>query len=294
MKHAYLILAHTGAEDLFHLLRSIDDVRNDIYLMLDKKWKKAPTQDVLRGQLRFSSLFLIERRNVQWGSDSLIKAELLLFECALRGGEYEYFHLLSGQDLCLKRQDEIHEYFAQHRGEEFLTFCGKDWNARAQRRVMYYYFAPRRKGILRALNGIGWRIQRVFHVDRRTAGVEYVGGSNWVSITRDLCALVVENRKKIEHAFAHTYCADELFLHTIVYNSSFRERVHYLYINEINNATPRMYEGNMRYIDWTRGGPYVFCETDFEDLMSCPWLFARKVSAKNNLPKMILAALQQK
>ena len=36
------------------------------------------------------------------------------------------------------------------------------------------------------------------------------------------------------------------------------------------------YMSCLRYIDWKRGNPYVFCNEDFEDLVNSPYLFARK------------------
>lgn len=36
-KHAFLIIAHADMETLVVLLRSLDNIRNDIYLHIDKK-----------------------------------------------------------------------------------------------------------------------------------------------------------------------------------------------------------------------------------------------------------------
>lgn len=36
----------------------------------------------------------------------------------------------------------------------------------------------------------------------------------------------------------------------------------------------------MRYIDWTRGNPYIFRSADFEQLMSSDRMFARKFDEK--------------
>lgn len=39
-KHAYLIIAHNQFALLKELLKSIDDERNDIYIHIDKKYRK--------------------------------------------------------------------------------------------------------------------------------------------------------------------------------------------------------------------------------------------------------------
>ena len=36
----------------------------------------------------------------------------------------------------------------------------------------------------------------------------------------------------------------------------------------------------MRYVDWERGGPYIFRLEDFDELTKCGMCFARKFDAK--------------
>ena len=49
------------------------------------------------------------------------------------------------------------------------------------------------------------------------------------------------------------------------------------------------YHSIMRYIDWNRGGPYVWRERDFDELINSDYLFARKFDEKidNNIINMI-------
>ena len=60
----------------------------------------------------------------EWGGYSQIRSELILFQSAWEHG-YEYYHLISGVDLPIKTQDEIHEFFREHYGKEFIYFCPK-------------------------------------------------------------------------------------------------------------------------------------------------------------------------
>ena len=61
---------------------------------------------------------------------------------------------------------------------------------------------------------------------------------------------------------------DELFLQTLVFDSPFRDNLYY------DNDAGRYY--NMRFIDFQRGNPYVFRESDFDMLLNRQELFARK------------------
>ena len=136
-KHAYLILCHKCDDTLQYLLKSIDDKRNDIYLHVDRKAKKFDF-DKIKSSVVESKVYFTQRINVSWGGFSITEAELILLESALKNQTYEYYHFLSGNDMCIKSQDYIHKFFNENKGKIFLTFCGNDWNRNAQSRVKYF------------------------------------------------------------------------------------------------------------------------------------------------------------
>ncbi|WP_349087531.1 hypothetical protein [Anaerobutyricum soehngenii] len=91
-------------------------------------------------------------------------------------------------------------------------------------------------------------------------------------MTDELVSYVLKNKKKIKKVFNYTMC-DEMFLQTIVYNSSFKDK---LYDKDYDDSCL----GNQRYIDWKRGTPYTFRNEDFEELINSNCLFARKFNEK--------------
>lgn len=292
-KHAYLILAHTDIEALKCLIRSIDDERNLIFVHADKKWRSFDRAEILPCARRSSLYILQERRKVQWGGSSFIATELRLMKEALGHDGWRYCHIMSGQDICIKTQDEIHAFFEAHDGKEFLTFCGKDWNEAAQARVAYYYPSTGRNRAKLLFAKIGRKVQKLFHVDRRRRdAVAWVGGSGWASLDRTFTEFLVAHEKEIVKRMRGTFCADELWLHTIAYNSAFKDAIYLCHIAEKNDDTDvNMYLSNMRFIDWVRGTPYVFREEDLPELLSSPCLFARKADPK--LSVLLLKKLQE-
>lgn len=62
-----------------------------------------------------------------------------------------------------------------------------------------------------------------------------------------------------------TFIADEMFFHSIILNSPFKENV-------TNN--------NLRYIDWHKGPEYprIFTSEDLKDILQSDRLWARKFS----------------
>lgn len=117
MRHAYLIVAYKNPKQLEVLVRLLDDSRNDIYIMIDKKSEGFPKN--LRGT--YSKVIYVESIPIYWGNYTQIEAELKLFKAAANGN-YGYFHILSGMDLPLTNQDIIHEFFDSHPDHEFLTY----------------------------------------------------------------------------------------------------------------------------------------------------------------------------
>jgi len=90
----------------------IDDDRNDIFIILDKKANYRDFLGIKTDKGRLIAILYGEQSiDIQWGDMSLVQAELLVFKTALQHGPYEYLHLLSGQDLPLKTQDCIHKFF---------------------------------------------------------------------------------------------------------------------------------------------------------------------------------------
>lgn len=271
-KHAYLIMAHTQPELLKKLLQMLDDERNDIYLHIDSKAKDYPLQEVAEIPKKSKCIFT-ERTDVKWGSYSQINCEMVLLKEAVKT-EHSYYHLLSGMDLPIKTQDEIHEFFEKHAGLEFVDEDLPKISEAALSRVKYshkfYGKAGSAKDILGALSTKG---QKLFGVDKtkKYENIIFQKGRNWFSITHGLAKLVVEKEAWIKDVFEKSVCGDEMFLQTVARNSE--------YASKICNPNTMPDVPDTRYIDWERGSnnnPYVFREADFEELKKASGLFARK------------------
>lgn len=271
-KHAYLIMAHIQPELLKKLLELLDDERNDIYLHIDSKAMDFPIEDVA-AVLKKSHCVFTNRTDVKWGSYSQINCEMILLKEATKT-EHSYYHLLSGMDLPIKSQDEIHAFFDKYEGLEFVDEDLPQISEAALSRVKYahkfYGKAGSAKDILGALATKG---QKILGVDktRKYGDIIFQKGRNWFSITHGLAKLVVEKEDWIWDVFSQSVCGDELFLQTVARNSEFADKI----CNP--NTMPEI--PDTRHIDWERGcnnNPYIFRENDYEELKQAKSLFARK------------------
>lgn len=271
-KHAYLIMAHTQPELLKKLLMLLDDERNDIYLHIDSKAKEFPMEEAAAVVSKAKCIFT-ERTNVKWGSYSQIHCEMVLLKEAAKS-EHAYYHLLSGMDLPIKSQDEIHSFFKAYEGLEFVDEDLPQINEAALSRIRYshrfYGKAGSVKDVFGALETKG---QQLLGVDRtkKYSDIIFQKGRNWFSITHGLAKLVIEKESWIQEIFGQSVCGDELFLQTVARNSRFAKKI----CNP--NTMPEI--PDTRYIDWERGSnnnPYIFTEGDYEELKNAGGLFARK------------------
>ncbi len=277
IKHAYLVLAHNEPQILEVLLHLLDDSRNDIFLHVDKR-AVAVREYIERIHLECASLQIVSAPiEVYWGDISQVEAEYKLFEQAFACGPYAYYHLLSGVDLPIKSQDEIHRFFHQYEGKEFVGFWTDSAHRRDLRRKVcrFYFFTkyfkggPRWKHNLCAFSrNISLAIQKITFI-RRNRHINFQKGYNWVSITNDFCAYLLGKKAEVLTTFRYTLCPDEIFLPTVLWNSPFRDCIF-----SLEDAS----KGAVRAIDWTRGNPYVWMESDVDELIASPYLFARKFS----------------
>jgi hypothetical protein len=268
-KHAFLIAAHDQFSLLKKLILLLDDRRNDIYLHIDAKSKNFSRQDFdhLTSHAR---LFILPRINVEWGTFSQVQSTLCLLKTAMHQQNYAYYHLLSGCDLPLQSQDEIHRFFDENQGKEFIHFCTDEFAEKNRWRASLYHFFPIRS----RADWISMKIQERLGINRLKNDPYILKmGSNWFSITHDLAAYICSHEKEIIHRFRYTACSDELFLQSMIIGTPFMQRLY---------RTPNKddYAACMRLIDWERGDPYIFRMADQKELFSSKMMFARKFDEK--------------
>lgn len=263
-KHAYLVMAHNKFDQLKCLLSLLDDPRNDIYLHIDKKTKEKFTGF----EPKHSKLFMVDPIRVTWSGHSQIACEMRLFAAAAPG-HYMYYHLLSGLDLPIKTQDEIHGFFQKNDGKNFMEI---DDHAMQTGyfldRTQYYHFFQNMAGrdrhlwakCLRRLNRYAINIQKALGYKRKEI-IPLYKGANWVSITDELLQYILGQGRLIRKQFYYSFCADEVFLQSLAMHSPYRDTI-------VNNSC--------REIDWIRGEPYTFRKEDFPMLLDSPAFFARK------------------
>ncbi len=174
----------------------------------------------------------------------------------------------------MKSQDEIHNFFDSNSGKEFVRFYDEGFHEGS--RVQYHWFAQDAIGrgnkpytypvkiIMKAFISV----EKVLKV-KRHSDVEFQKGSNWFSITDDLANYVLSKEEWVDSIFRNTYCCDEVFIQTIIYNSQYKDKLYWTNFDNDMHAI-------MRLIVWEGTGPKVFTMGDKELIEKCDYLFGRK------------------
>lgn len=177
---------------------------------------------------------------------------------------------MSGVDLPLKTQAEIHRYFNERYGTEFVHFESPECDEQTYMRIAKYHLIVYKRGniILKVIRNILIALQK--GIDRGGKyQFEIQKGANWFSITDELAQYVLSKEKLIRTIFRYSYCGDELFLQTIIANSYFLPKV-------VQNNFCDNYQNIQYCIDWKRGNPYIFRSEDYQELLDSDMCFARK------------------
>ena len=267
-RHAYLIIAHNNFRILEKSLSLLDDERNDIYLHIDLKTEDFP-EELLKSAVKKGNLIFTPRISVNWGGYSQIQAEVLLLKEATRT-LHAYYHLLSGVDLPIKTQEQIHAFFDENQGKEFIRFDPNVTTERIHERIRYHYLLQDKIGrntglkiaVYERAENLILKIQKSLHIDRtKKVSETFYKGTNWFSITQGLAEYVVSRESEIRKTYKNTICADEIFLHTLAKNSKYAASI---------------VDDSLRLVDWKRGDPYTFTFEDYDMIISSDRLFARK------------------
>ena len=272
-KHAYMIMAHNEWDILKKLITLLDNEKNDIFVHIDKKVKTFPELKTTKSTLRFVP---DEKRvDTRWGTCSVVHAELTLLEFANSYGPYCYYHLISGVDLPIKSNANIHDFFEKHNGKNFIGFARNNCEERLR---YFHFFVPktRTRSLKNTLQTKArWLLlllQRILHISRNN-DIEIRKGELWISITEDFAKYCIAKKDEVFKRVKHTLLADETVVQTLIWNSPFRATIY---------DTQSEHDGCQREIDWNRGSPYVWGQDkgDFAVLMKSRRLFARKFSSK--------------
>lgn len=279
MKHAYMIMAHCRPDLLQLLVDALDDERNDIYIHIDIKAGK----EKWNVSAKCASIFFVERMNVIWGNYTQVECEYRLLKSAYKNGPYSYYHLMTGVTFPLKNQNELHAFFNEHEGIEFIGFDNKqDFSSR----IKYKHFCINHGKRIGKIGRLMYKIENVYFMFQKILGIdlsrkyqlECRKGFTYWSITEDLVEYILKKESMVRDMLKYSISGDEIFVQTLVYNSNFRDRV-YCMDDEYNSC--------LRVTPWENTlpnrGEHSFILEDLDFLLDCGKFYALKFDGEDGV-----------
>lgn len=283
---AVLILAHANPAQVRRLVAHLE-ADFDVFVHLDKR------SDIRVVDFEgFTRTRVIKKVKATWGSLGIVRATLALLALASAGPGYDRYVLISGQDVPLKNNADIAEFFSRHLDTDFVD-SNPFTQAEQSRltRISRFHFFPRRtfsKSLTTVAADISRRLDALISLVGFQRSMEYHfrWGSQWMDLTSetvDQVMRLVRSHKGFLKRFRFTFCPDEVFFQTAIESCG---------RTDLSLASPK------RYIDWKSGPehPRVIREEDLGMVEASDMLFARKcdTSIDSNLVERLYANLQPK
>lgn len=210
----------------------------------------------------YSSVKVIKKYNVNWGGTNHLKAFIDLMRLAFEMADYDFFHLITGQDIIVAPKSE----FSLKQGFNYMSYgkASELWTPSiVDNRYNYYRFLDLFdfwNSKMRRIEHMLFMCQKFFRIRRGSLGIQMWGGSTYCSLARDSVDYVLNNGMRLLRRLANTYIPEELFFQTLLLNSPYKNKI----IND-----------NKRMIVWP--GPKTLSIEDFGEMTSGKYLFARKI-----------------
>ena len=279
MKHAVLILAHNNFSVVKALLEQLDSPNFDIYIHINAKVKSFPEEELKKSVSR-AKLKFVKRYKIGYCDYSMVMGVKSLLETASQT-YHDYYHLVSGADMMIKKREEFDCFFEENNGKEFVGFS-KDYT---EERVKYRnFFVAQGRQRSAFLSKLFIKLRKSLITVQKTFGIEYKNipgfetkkGTDWYSITHLAVEYLLKMEPQFKKGFYYTYCPTEFFAQTLLWNSDFRKN---LYCNDTISENRQC----VRQIDWDRGSPYVYRMSDKDELLNSKEMFARKFDENNDM-----------
>lgn len=263
MKHAFLISAHKNYEQLEKLINQLSF--GTVFVHVDNKSEELYKKILKLKNIKNYLHVLEERETVNWSGLSQVRAELRLMEEANRYGPFDYYHIVSGQDLLIKSPEEFDRWFRKDKMAVYLE--ARPAGKMSWRLQVYSLFRenPKNRTLPYRYTDIALRLIQIPFVRRKPfRGKTVWMGSNFCSLTHEAIKIVLEETRRNHRLddFRYTACADEHYVQMILMNSRLKKCI-------VQNTG--------RYICWEGdASPRILTMKDYPQLLNSDCIIARK------------------
>ncbi|WP_083199257.1 beta-1,6-N-acetylglucosaminyltransferase [Rhizobium sp. AC44/96] len=262
---AYLLLVHANLKQVTRLISALPE-ESPVFIHVDTNAGRF-YEELRDAMKRRAKTYFVPRFRSRWASPGISRATFSLINAAIESGvEFDYATLLSGADYPIKSNEQIADFLARAKGNEFIeSFAMEKPNRWTEMGGLYK--APDRA--LRYHLRIRGRVYNTPITRSMPYGLVAYGGSQWWTLTRaavEYIDVFHQKSPKFDRFLHGTFIPDEFVVQTILSNSPFAGRI---------------VGDDLRFAIWDRPVPpypaTLKC-ADVPELLASTKLFARKFS----------------
>jgi len=281
MKKVFGILCHQVTNPLIHTINYLARFsENTIIIHVDNKSDIMPFEYLKQPNVHF----LKNRVNVYWGHVSQIEATLRMLKYC-NDFEYDYFFLLSGDDIPLQTNSKINEVLEEFSDFDFID-CNDETNIVPEDRVRFnypsFFYTKQKTFLIRAKKLAVYKTRKIFFRNKKFDNCRFkipkmYKGAQWFTFKKSTVTYILNYLREnswFYPLFEKSICADEIFFHTIFKtNSNLKIFKHKNFLNS-----------ELRYIDWQSGPEYpkILTDRDRVSMRQSNCFFARKLAVNAN------------
>jgi hypothetical protein len=271
MEKAYIVLVHRNPEQVYRLIKRLDDGHSTFFVHIDKKVKLSNFDSLANFQ---DKVQYVKREDGKWGGFGIVQATLNGMEAVQSSGiAYRRISLISGQDYPLKSNRHLDEVLKTAEKSVFVQTFGPlpiaHWKEGGLVRIQRYFFGLKPYQIYLA-KGINFPVRKLPFLRKKAPyGLTIYGGSQWW--TMDAYALTyvldyIRTHPKLKAFFKYALLSDEMFFQTILGNAKDPELL------------KRIENNNKRFLTIPKGKqhPLTIVKADLPNLLASDAFFARK------------------
>lgn len=282
MRQAFLIIAHNQWSLVENLLHYLDSEDADIYLHVNSL-VEMPDTDKMTKMIHFSRLYIEDRKEIVWGKYGLMEEVYSFLERASSVG-YDYYHIMSGQDVPLKSMTQLKQFLLENiynnESQKLMTNyinCHIP-NGRAEYFpvAQYNLFVEQWRNKNPLIRKIAKGSALVFNYCQSFLGINrfknvaetLYKGDAFFSFSREFVLYAISKKNWVtEHFSKYSFAPEEYIFQTLIMNSEFK--------NTVLKADDNIHS-NLRHVDFERGTPYIWRKCDYTELLNTGDFFARK------------------
>lgn len=290
MKIAYLISAYTDPIQLGNMIDRLTGDEKYFFIHLDKRVEKAPFEDVV--STKKNTTIIDKRILVQWGGFGQVLYQKAMLEAAIHAGiDFDRVFILTAQDYPVISPVKIEQELATNPNKEYIIGVNitQSNNPNQLKNICWYHLfrdLPVHSYLLKkAFSGGARIIMRCLPIRKKPYLTinnhkwEIFKSSSYMCITF-ACAKFIYGQlcsnKTLMNYFKSSYIPEEMVIPTILFNSSYA--AHATLTNNSDNLQAISAITFFHYDSAIK----IFTETDYNELMQCGKMFARKFSSKSS------------